>query len=150
MSGRRFSLESVLTVRNHRTVEAAAALAAASRIRMSRQRSLESARADLEELEAECARLLGGTVRAGDFLRMRNGIELGRERVAVCAEALRESLDRERVCREVLLSRQAEEEAVSRLKEKHREALKKESLRLDERASDEFVSARRSTAPFSH
>lgn len=138
----RFSLESVLTLRRFRKMEAAGLLAQASRRRQTAGRSLNRGRGVLQRVESSLRDTLASGGRAVEIVRIQEALTEQRATVQRLQKDFSDTLQREQAARQAVLEAQREYEALLKLETRQREAARKEAEREDEKQMQEFVAAR--------
>jgi flagellar export protein FliJ len=138
-----FSLESVLTLRKFRKSERAAELSRAMRQRLEIERNIKQCRSGLESLENSLRETFSNRVHVHELLLLQEALRGKREDLTALESGFAESLDRENAAREAVKKAQQECEALHKLEERQRERSRREAEHEDEKAMEEFVTARR-------
>lgn len=141
-----FSLESVLTLRKFRKSERAAELSKAMRHRLQVSERLNECRTALEGLEDSLRRTFAKRVQVQELLLLQEALRTKREDLVSLTASFEESLKRENKARESVKKAQQECEALHKLEERQLERARREVEREDEKAMEEFVTARRAIA----
>lgn len=142
MKSFKFRLQSVMTVRRFRKMEAAGTLAEHSRTRQATASRLEDGRGQLRSLEEGLREAFAPRVRAAEVLMIQNALLEQRSAVAGLQARYMEALTRENKAREAVLKAQKDYEAMVKLEERQRELARKEEEKENEKAMQEFVAAR--------
>ena len=138
----RFKLDSVLTLYGFQKNRAAAALAEVQRRRIGLVEELNEALQTQLQFEETLRVRCRKSASAADLIRVQDALAQQRIHVDECNKQLQLAFRKEDQCREVVLSARQREETILKLREKQKERFRREQDRADERAVDEFVSAR--------
>ncbi len=138
----RFSLESVLRLRGFRKRQASEELAQITQERLRIQMHWEEAKASLAGAEADFALATKSAVKASRLLFLQKNLASRRTEETDLGSQLSEAVKKEAKAREKLLKAQREEDAMLKLKQHQRERARREMEKEDEKAMQEFFTAR--------
>lgn len=139
----KFTMDSLLTVREHAKHEAARALNQATRKRQELEEMCAQALRSTEQMERDLVRCLVPSGRASEVIVRQNALSFHRGEARRLDESLAKAREDEEQARDRVLVAQQEEEALVRLRSKRRDEYRAELDREDELAALEFVNARR-------
>lgn len=141
MSVRKFKLESLLSYRHFLKTQAAGRLAQAAQKRLEAYQSLSRCEMKLTEMERLLAPEMIPSARASDLLLIQKGIADQRRQIMEATQVYSKAIEDERVSHSEVIEAQKDYEALLKLEKKHKEAVRAEALKVEERVLDEYTNA---------
>lgn len=141
MSARKFKLDALLSYRHFLKTQAAGRLAHAARERLEAYEALLRCESKLNEMEQLLDPQYSKSVRASDLLLIQKGISAQRQQIEEANGIYSKAVDAEKISHNEVIQAQQDYEALLKLEEKHKNMVRSEELKAEERALDEFTNA---------
>lgn len=142
MSTRKFKLKALLSYRHFLKTQAAGRLAQAAQARLDAYQSLSRCEAKLTEIERLLDPQFISSARASDLLLIQKGIADQRRQIFEATQHYAKAVEDEKASHSEVVGAQKDYEVLLQLEKKHKEAIRLEELKVEERGLSEYTNAR--------